>query len=280
MYQWGAYIRRRKRERLITSDGIERTTMTETLVQTNYGTLRGDSSDGISVWKGIPFAKSPIGNIRFRAPREPDPWLEVRDANRFGNAAMQIDSPLELRAERDEDCLYLNVWAPASNEKQLRPVMVWIHGGASLLANPVRRELSLPPSPGSLLRYLARRRSVPPTCRDRACGACRCACGMRVNTTSTLMARWLFACRGGPQSTAKGKSARCAQPGIPGWSSHRSSKAGSSCHTGTVHGRVGSSCRACMFTYQAILADQPFAQPRHFLRGHCTDHFSQRGVPA
>ena len=97
--------------------------MTESLVQTNYGTLRGDSTDGISVWKGIPFAKPPVGNFRFRSPRAPDPWVGVHDATRFGNAAMQIDSPLELRAERDEDCLYLNVWAPATNEKQLRPVM-------------------------------------------------------------------------------------------------------------------------------------------------------------
>jgi para-nitrobenzyl esterase len=99
------------------------------------GRLEGDEHDGVAVFKGIPFAAPPVGPLRWAPPAKPVAWNNVRDARRFGSvapqnptqngalAAMAIDQP------QSEDCLTLNVWAPAA-QRAPRPVMVWIHGGA------------------------------------------------------------------------------------------------------------------------------------------------------
>ncbi len=85
-------------------------------------------------WRGVPFAAAPLGPLRFRPPEAPSAWDGVRDASRFGPAAPQPASPLQVfvggqPGSWSEDCLYLNVFAPAEGGGG-RPVMVWIHGGA------------------------------------------------------------------------------------------------------------------------------------------------------
>ncbi|ANU09068.1 carboxylesterase type B [Planococcus antarcticus DSM 14505] len=108
--------------------------MTATIVESVYGKLRGQQQGNVIVWKGIPYAKPPIGGRRFRAPQPPEPWTEVREAVLFGPAAIQASNGIMefLGNQTDntsEDCLYLNVWSPAADSRR-RPVMVWIHGGA------------------------------------------------------------------------------------------------------------------------------------------------------
>jgi para-nitrobenzyl esterase len=93
-------------------------------VRTPSGTLRGEQSDSTNVFRGVPFAEPPVGPLRFRPPVKMKTWNGVRDATRFGAAAMQVGEP---GVEHSEDCLYLNIWAPLG--KGPFPVYVWIHGG-------------------------------------------------------------------------------------------------------------------------------------------------------
>ena len=93
------------------------------------------------VYKGIPYAAPPVGNLRWRKPRPVEPWKGVRKCEKFGPASMQGDQDKRSfyyreffsdgDPERSEDCLYLNVWTPAAGSSSARlPVMLWIHGGA------------------------------------------------------------------------------------------------------------------------------------------------------
>jgi para-nitrobenzyl esterase len=118
-----------------------------TIVDTTAGPLRGEErEDGSLVFRGIPFAAPPVGDLRFAPPQPVEAWSAVADATEFGPAAVQAGGKLNGREEAApgsmfggifgagelevaEDCLYLNVWTPAADEKR-RPVMVWIHGGA------------------------------------------------------------------------------------------------------------------------------------------------------
>jgi para-nitrobenzyl esterase len=80
---------------------------------------------GVQVFRGIPFAAPPVGDLRWKAPEPPIPWGGVLPADAFGPACMQ------RRGNRlmSEDCLYLNVWTNAEDAQAGLPVMVWIHGG-------------------------------------------------------------------------------------------------------------------------------------------------------
>ncbi|MDX9979296.1 MAG: carboxylesterase/lipase family protein [Lentisphaeria bacterium] len=101
------------------------------LVQTAAGPLLGNAEDGLFVFRGIPFAAPPVGNLRWRPPQPVPPWTEPRPATAFGPAAPQpnrTSPPLPPVGRTDEDCLYLNVWTPGLDGGK-RPVMVWIHGG-------------------------------------------------------------------------------------------------------------------------------------------------------
>ncbi|MGV8883043.1 MAG: carboxylesterase/lipase family protein [Rhodoglobus sp.] len=103
-----------------------------TVIHTTAGRVRGVDADGVTSWKGIPFAQPPIGPLRWRAPRPAEPWDDIREATEFGPAAPQIITPaIDLGADpvMNEDCLSLNVWR-ASEATEPLPVMVWIHGGA------------------------------------------------------------------------------------------------------------------------------------------------------
>jgi para-nitrobenzyl esterase len=90
---------------------------------------------GSQVWKGIPFAAPPLGELRWRAPQPPPAWTGVREALATGPACPQLASPLAGTEADDtgmagsEDCLYLNVWAPPGAARA--PVMLWLHGGGN-----------------------------------------------------------------------------------------------------------------------------------------------------
>ena len=114
-----------------------------TQVTTRSGAVRGTNAGGVRVFRGIPFAAPPVGDLRFAAPAPPTPWTGVRDATRPGPACPQPVTPEgQPGAEfaqmfgtgglpMNEDCLYLNVFAPESATPSApRPVMVFIHGGA------------------------------------------------------------------------------------------------------------------------------------------------------
>jgi len=130
-------------------------TITNTVV-THSGPVRGKNADGVNIFLGIPYAKPPIGPLRFLAPQPCDSWTEPFDAFTFGNKAPNMPPP-GLRSEKpdpndpknarfyavekvntgnmvdegpyDEDCLYLNIWTPALEDGGKRPVHVWVHGG-------------------------------------------------------------------------------------------------------------------------------------------------------
>src|SRR5260221_11597830 len=110
------------------------------IVETQYGKVQGYKQGAISVWKGIPFAQPPTGELRFRAPKPPEPWMGVRETTAFSPMAPQVPTMGAsmvgaIGAERavdqrpmSEDCLYLNIWSPGAGH-EMRPVMVYIHGG-------------------------------------------------------------------------------------------------------------------------------------------------------
>ncbi|HXC57002.1 MAG TPA: carboxylesterase/lipase family protein [Rhizomicrobium sp.] len=98
------------------------------------GRLQGAARDGVLRFNGIPFARPPVGRLRWRMPEAAEPWAGVRDATMFGNIAPQVASASGAvlggtPGTRSEDCLYLNVQTPGCDGAR-RAVMVWIHGGA------------------------------------------------------------------------------------------------------------------------------------------------------
>jgi len=104
------------------------------IVTTSYGRLQGAHEDGVSTYRGIPFARPPVGRLRFQPPQRAEQWSGVRDATRFGAGSYQANRPLApvlgiVVPEQSEDCLTLNVWTSAPAGAR-RPVLVWIHGGA------------------------------------------------------------------------------------------------------------------------------------------------------
>lgn len=95
-------------------------------VKVNEGLLLGTSEDGLTVYRGIPFAAPPVGEFRWRAPQPAAKWEGVRLANKFAPGPMQGGNP---PSGKSEDCLSLNVWTPAKSANEKIPVLVWIYGG-------------------------------------------------------------------------------------------------------------------------------------------------------
>jgi para-nitrobenzyl esterase len=111
--------------------------MESAVLETATGKLAGQRKAGVLSFKGIPFAKPPMGSMRWRMAEPCPPWPGVRDATRYGAVCPQAVSQLEaltgrMIGEQSEDCLHLNVWTPGCDGAK-RPVMVWIHGGAFVL---------------------------------------------------------------------------------------------------------------------------------------------------
>jgi para-nitrobenzyl esterase len=106
-------------------------------VSTEHGILKGAWSEAdasIGVFRGIPYAQPPVGDLRWRAPQDLASWTGVRHATKFGAACWQSysdDAFVWSRGEfpRSEDCLHLNIWQPKKADATA-PVMVWFHGGA------------------------------------------------------------------------------------------------------------------------------------------------------
>lgn len=98
-------------------------------VATDRGLVSGTGTT-VRSFKGIPYAKAPVGALRWRAPQPAEAWSGVRDGSRFGADCMQPAEYPELRgAGMSEDCLTVNVWTPAQTTAERLPVMVWIYGG-------------------------------------------------------------------------------------------------------------------------------------------------------
>jgi len=105
-------------------------------VQTGFGPVRGAADGGVAVFHAIPYAAPPVGALRFAAPVDAIPWRDVRDCTKVGASAPQIADiviggvmGVPPPFAQSEDCLTLSVWTPAP-DAALRPVFVWIHGGA------------------------------------------------------------------------------------------------------------------------------------------------------
>jgi para-nitrobenzyl esterase len=107
-----------------TSDFVE--------VDTIYGRIKGLRNEGVSVFKGIPYGGRVAGNRRFQRPAPIDPWTGVRDALQVGAPAIQ--APRRNEPAPAEDCLFLNVWTPAIDNRK-RPVMFYSHGGGFVIGS-------------------------------------------------------------------------------------------------------------------------------------------------
>jgi para-nitrobenzyl esterase len=104
------------------------------IVAIDAGPIRGkESADGkMRIFLGIPYAAPPVGPLRWKPPQPAAPWKEVRDATSFGHRCMQAhvyDDMIFRDSGMSEDCLNLNIWAPAAAAGAKLPVMVWIYGG-------------------------------------------------------------------------------------------------------------------------------------------------------
>lgn len=115
------------------------------VIETKYGKISGVKENGYTVYKGIPYAKPPIGELRFRAPVEVEPWDGIYQADSFNNKCIQSELPPEIQfyikefysnpefmPKSSEDGLYLNIWTPAKDPSEKLPVAFWIHGGGFL----------------------------------------------------------------------------------------------------------------------------------------------------
>lgn len=123
-----------------------------TIIETKKGKISGVDKGNYTIYMGVPYAKPPVKELRFKAPEPLDSWDGVFEANRFNDACMQelsINDPLygpEFYSDKEwiraqsEDCLYLNIWVPNNAKDKKLPVAFWIHGGAFLSGYATEKE--------------------------------------------------------------------------------------------------------------------------------------------
>lgn len=111
------------------------------ILNTKYGKVQGVVEEGVLVFKGIPYAAPPVGELRWKPPVDPAPWEGVRLCDKYGPRPMQVNNGglfFEPWASDfyymgnppySEDCLYLNVATDAQSADEKRPVFMWFHGG-------------------------------------------------------------------------------------------------------------------------------------------------------
>ncbi len=109
------------------------------IVEIRSGKIEGVTDNGVSAFKGIPYAAPPVGDLRWMPPQPVKPWAGVLTTDKFSPTAMQNASMMDglfggSPWPASEDCLYLNVWTPGLDNKK-RPVMVWLHGGAFVIGS-------------------------------------------------------------------------------------------------------------------------------------------------
>jgi para-nitrobenzyl esterase len=115
----------------------------DTIVKTDYGKLKGYIDGETLVWKGVPYAKPPVGELRWKAPQDPRPWHGVRDAILPADKCTQLNTleewinTGEVDPKSSEDCLYVDIYRPKRNMKRRErlPVYVWIHGGSNFFGS-------------------------------------------------------------------------------------------------------------------------------------------------
>ncbi len=102
----------------------------DTLIQTQYGALQGGLNEeaGSLHWLGVPYAKAPVGDLRWKSPEAPANWEGVKQATEYAPGCLQLSGG---KAAGSEDCLNLNIWRPADNGSKL-PVLVFVHGGGNM----------------------------------------------------------------------------------------------------------------------------------------------------
>src|SRR5262245_21394213 len=109
------------------------------IVCTEQGAVRGVVEGEMLAFKGIPYARPPVGALRWQPTEGAEPWQGVRDGSRYGSMCPQI---IGKEVKGEEDCLFINVWRPREMPTQPLPVMVWLTGGAIIVCQGRERPVS------------------------------------------------------------------------------------------------------------------------------------------